>query len=63
MRGLAAFTRPDGAQVWVNPDHVTFVKAEHGVTEIHFHGNTWVGVTESLDEAIDHLIETSAATT
>lgn len=47
--------------VYVNPAHVTYVRrreeSPYGEwTEIHFHGNDWTGVTESLEKVAGMIL-------
>ena len=51
---LVKLTMPQGlGDIFINPAHVTYIRwrteRDLSWTEIHFHGNDWTGVTESLD--------------
>lgn len=61
MSRLVCFTRKtSGGVVWVNPASVAYVVTEKvgddEGTVIHFPGNSWIGVEESIDYVTDGLV-------
>lgn len=57
MGRFIQLTRDNGRPVFVDKDKITFVTIEDGITLIGQHGESGLGVIESLEDVIARLTE------